>query len=153
MNARHLWGKPEQECVFRLVDVIIRHYSVGMSMQNTISCFLSSILALSYSLRQVSIASCCSAVLHVYVCLVLSVRQAYSFVSLNCPKSVLFSPSGKHSFVLLSCPSSVLFCSSGKPSFLLLSCFSRSIKLGALCEDVKLVYIKTVHTVHVSQTF
>ena len=25
----------------RLVDVIIRHYSVGMSTQNTISCFFS----------------------------------------------------------------------------------------------------------------
>ena len=135
VNARHLQDEPEQECVFRLVDVIIRHYSVGMSMQNTISCFLSSpASALSCSLHQASIASCRSAVLR----LSCSLRQA-SIASCrhSCPMSVLFPLSGKHSFPLLSCPSSVLFCLSGKLSFLLLSCFSRSISNGAcifLCE-------------------
>ena len=102
VNARHLWGEPERECVFRLVDVIIRHYSVGMS---TISCFLSSILALSYSLRRVSIASCRSAVLAM---------------------SVLFSLSDKHSFVSLSCPIR-LSCSLRQAS--IASCHSAVLRL------------------------
>ena len=126
MDARHLWGEPERECVFRLVHVavIIRHYShryyivsvlcysVGMSTQNTISCFLSSIqLALSYSLCQASIASCRSAALR----LSCSLRQASCRSAVVRPSCSLRRPSsGKHSFVSLSCPTSVLFSPSGK---------------------------------------
>ena len=91
-------------------------------------------LALSCSLHQASIAASCRST-------VLRLSCSLCWASLVLRSSVvLFSLSGKPSFPLLSCPSSVLFCLSGKPSFLLLSCFSSSIKLGALCEDLKLVH-------------
>ena len=74
-----------------------------------------------------------------YVCLVLSVRQPYSFVSLGCPTSVLFSPSGKHSFVSLSCPMCLVFSvtqasiASCHSAVLRLPCFSNVTQLSYLC--------------------
>ena len=80
VNARHLWGEPERECVFRLLDVIIRHYSVGMSTQNHSVC----------STGYVSLCVCVCVCVYVYCvcgCVHMCVLCVYVYVYFAWPVS------------------------------------------------------------------